>query len=66
MFARWYLGIDSDSAFATGKPPGLIPDAWNIRLVPPYGLAVFFVLSHIASGARVVLLSHGAYLRPAL
>src|SRR5262249_1509241 len=51
--------IDSDWAFATGAPPGLIKEAWNIRLVPHYGLAVFFVLSHLAAGGRSVLLAHG-------
>ena len=59
VFARLYLGIDSDWAFATGSPSGLIKDAWNIRLVPHYGLAVFFVLSHLAAGGRSVLLAHG-------
>ena len=59
VFARLYLGIDSDWAFATGSPSGLIKDAWNIRLVPHYGLGVFFVLSHLAAGARVIMLSHG-------
>jgi hypothetical protein len=58
VFARWYIGIDSDWAFATGTPPGLIPDARNIRLVPHYGLGVFFVLSHLAAQARIVMLSH--------
>ena len=37
----------------------MVKDAWNIRLVPRYGLGVFFVLSHLASGARVIMLSHG-------
>lgn len=59
VFARLYLGIDSDWAFATGAPAGLIKDEWNIRLVPHYGLGVFFVLSHLAAGARAVMLSHG-------
>src|SRR5260370_888540 len=59
VFARLYLGIDSDWAFAIGAPSGLIKDAWNIRLVPHYGLAVFFVLSHLAAGGRSVLLAHG-------
>jgi len=40
-------------------PTGLIHDAWNIRLVPHYWLGVFFVLSHVASGLRVVLSNHG-------
>src|SRR5215469_17082550 len=59
VFARLYLRIDSDWAFATGAPSGLVKDAWNIRLVPHYGLAVFFVLSHLAAGGRSVLLAHG-------
>lgn len=59
VFARLYLGIDSDWGFATGAPAGLIKDAWNIRLVPHYGLGVFFVLSHLAAGARAVMLAHG-------
>jgi hypothetical protein len=59
VYARLYLGIDSDWAFATGAPAGLVRDAWNIRLVPHYGLGVFFVLSHLAAGVRAVLLAHG-------
>ena len=59
VFARLYLGIDSDWAFATGAPTGLIKDAWNIRLVPHYGLGIFFVLSHLAAGGRAVMLSRG-------
>jgi hypothetical protein len=59
VYARLYLKIDSDWAFATGAPTGLIYDSWNIRLLPHYTLGVFFVLTHIASGLRVVLLSHG-------
>src|SRR5260370_12521480 len=59
VFARLYLGIDSDWGFATGAPAGLVKDAWNIRLVPHYGLGVFFVLSHLAAGGRAVMLSHG-------
>jgi len=45
--------------FATGAPTGLVQDAWNIRLVPHYALGVFFVLSHIAAGTRVVLMNNG-------
>ena len=59
VYARLYLGIDSDWAFATDAPAGLVKDAWNIRLVPHYGLGVFFVLSHLAAGVRAVLLAHG-------
>jgi hypothetical protein len=59
VFARLYLGIDSYCAFATGAPSGLVKDAWNIRLVPHYGLGVFFVLSHLTAGVRLIMLSHG-------
>lgn len=59
IFARTYLGIDTGWDFATGAPTGLIKDAWNIRLVPHYWLGVFFVLSHLATGARAVMLTHG-------
>ena len=60
IYARRFLAIPTDWNFAVGAPSGLIHDAWNIRLLPHYALGVFFVLSHIASGARVVLISHGA------
>jgi hypothetical protein len=59
ILARNYLHIDSNWAFATGAPAGLIDDAWNIRLVPLYGLAVFFLLSHLFAGLRVVVIGHG-------
>ena len=58
VFARTFLDIPTDWAFATGLPAGLIHDSWNIRLVPHYALAVFLVLAHLGSGLRVVLLSH--------
>jgi hypothetical protein len=59
IYARTFSGIESDWAFATGAPTGLLKDAWNIRLVPHYGLGVFFVLSHLFAGARAVMLNHG-------
>lgn len=59
ILARVYLNIDSGWGFATGAPAGLIHDARNIRLLPYYWLGVFFVLSHLAAGARVVMLAHG-------
>jgi hypothetical protein len=59
IFARTYLGIDTGWNFATGDPAGMIRDPWNIRLLPHYWLAVFFVLSHLASGARVIMVAHG-------
>src|SRR5437762_7772476 len=59
VYARTFLGIPTDWNFAIGAPTGLIHDAWNIRLLPHYALGAFFVLSHLASGLRVVLIAHG-------
>jgi hypothetical protein len=59
IYARSFLGIQTDWNFAIGAPTGLIHDAWNIRLLPHYALGVFFVLSHIMSGLRMVLIAHG-------
>lgn len=59
IFARTFLAIPTDWAFATGLPTGLIQDPWNIRLIPHYALGVFFVLTHLCSGLRVVMLAHG-------
>lgn len=60
VYARSYLAIPSDWAFATGAPAGMIRDAWNIRLLPHYFFGVWFVLVHLACGLRSVLLVHGA------
>ncbi|WP_439407403.1 hypothetical protein ACNJX9_39270 [Bradyrhizobium sp. DASA03076] len=59
IYARIFLAIPTDWNFAIGAPTGLIHDAWNIRLLPHYALGAFFVLSHLASGLRVVLIAHG-------
>jgi hypothetical protein len=58
--ARAVHHIETDWAWASGAPTGLIHDAWNIRLLPHYALGVFFILGHLASGLRVVMLAHGA------
>jgi hypothetical protein len=65
VYARRVLGIPTDWNFAIGAPAGLILDAWNIRLLPHYALGVFFTLSHVVSGLRVVLIAHGANQRTA-
>ena len=36
----------------------MVKDAWNIRLVPHHGLGAFFVLLHLAAGARGLMLSY--------
>jgi hypothetical protein len=57
--ARAVRHIETDWAWATSAPTGLIHDAWSIRLVPHYALGVFFVLAHLSSGLRGVLIAHG-------
>lgn len=57
--ARWVHGANTDWGWATGAPGGLIHDDWNIRLLPHYLFGVFFILAHLASGLRQVLLAHG-------
>jgi hypothetical protein len=59
ILARSYLHVDTGWEFATGAPAGLVRDRWNVRLVPHYWLGVFFLLSHLAAAARVILLAHG-------
>ena len=58
IYARTFLKIPTDWDFATGAPTGLLRDAWNIRLLPHYLLAVFFVVTHLVLGARIVALAH--------
>jgi hypothetical protein len=53
-----YFGTDTDYAWATGLPTGLLADTWNVRLIPHYGLGVWLVLAHIACGLRTVMLAH--------
>jgi hypothetical protein len=62
--ARAVRGIETDWSWASGAPVGLIHDAWNIRLLPHYALGVFFIIGHLSSGLRVVLVAHGT--RPAV
>jgi hypothetical protein len=57
--ARAVHHTETDWAWASGAPVGLIHDAWSIRLVPHYALGVFFVLAHLCSGLRGVLIAHG-------
>ena len=58
LSARAVHHIETNWAWAAGLPTGLIRDPWNIRLLPHYAFGAFFVLGHLASGARVVMLNH--------
>ena len=59
IFARTYAGIETGWAFATGDPVGMLHDPWSIRLLPHYAIGVFFVLTHLVLGLRVVMLARG-------
>jgi hypothetical protein len=59
VLGRWFLGVDTTFEWASGAPSGLLLDAWNVRLIPHYSLAVLFVIGHLAMGLRAVLLGHG-------
>jgi len=54
-----YFGTDTDYAWAVGAPTGLLADAWNIRLLPHYSLAVFFLVAHLMGAARLIAKKHG-------
>ncbi|MDQ0740294.1 hypothetical protein [Pseudomonas sp. W4I3] len=59
-----YFGTETDYRWAVGDPVGLVADAWSIRLLPHYSLAVFFLIAHLACGMRVVMRNH--HVRPAV
>jgi hypothetical protein len=60
--ARSVHKIDTNWDWASGAPIGLIHDAWDIRLLPHYALGVFFIVGHLFSGLRVVMLAHDSRL----
>lgn len=55
-----YFGTETNYAWAIGEPVGLVGDAWNIRLLPHYSIAVWLLIVHLACGLRVVMRGHGA------
>lgn len=57
--ARLVHKIPTNWAWASGAPTGLIHDAWNIRLLPHYAFGAFFLLAHLCTALRLVLLEHG-------
>ena len=59
ILGRAVTKVDTTFLWASGAPVGLLPDAWNVRLVPHYSLGVWFVITHIGLGLRGVLLFHG-------
>jgi hypothetical protein len=49
-------GVDTNFLWASGQPAGLLGDAWNVRLIPHYTLAVWMLFAHLACGLRFRLL----------
>jgi hypothetical protein len=59
ILGRAVTKVDTTFLWASGAPVGLLPDPWNVRLIPHYSLGVWFVIAHIGLGLRAVLLAHG-------
>jgi positive regulator of sigma E activity len=58
ILGRAVTKVDTTFLWASGAPVGLLPDAWNVRLIPHYSLGVWFVITHMGLGLRGVLLFH--------
>ena len=58
ILGRAVTKVDTTFLWASGAPQGLLPDAWNVRLIPHYSLGVWFVITHMGLGLRNVLLAH--------
>jgi len=58
ILGRAVTKVDTTFLWASGAPVGLLPDAWNVRLLPHYSLGVWFVIIHMGLGLRGVLLAH--------
>jgi len=58
VLGRAVTKVDTNFLWASGAPIGLLPDAWNVRLIPHYSLGVWFVITHTGLGLRGVLLAH--------
>jgi hypothetical protein len=40
VLGRQFSDVDTTFLWGAGAPTGLLPDAWNVRLIPHYSLAV--------------------------
>jgi hypothetical protein len=59
VLGRLVTKADTTFLWASGAPVGLLPDVWNVRLIPHYSLGVWFVILHSGVGLRGVLRAHG-------
>ena len=57
------LRADCDKIDQAGPGPRVrrpaSSNAWNIRLLPHYAFGVFYILAHLSSGFRGVVIPHG-------
>ena len=58
VLGRAVTKVDTTFLWASGAPVGLLPDAWNVRLIPHYSLGVWFVITHTGLGLRSAMLAH--------
>ena len=58
VLGRSFSQVDTTFLWAGGAPTGLLPDPWNVRLIPHYSLAVWLVITHAGLGLRMVMLNH--------
>ena len=58
VLGRAVTHADTTFLWASGAPVGLLPDAWNVRLIPHYSLGVWFVIIHAGLGLRAILLDY--------
>src|SRR5215813_10528304 len=58
ILGRAVTKVDTNFLWASGAPVGLLPDAWNVRLIPHYSLGAWFVITHMGLGLRSVSLFH--------
>lgn len=58
VLGRTFSQVDTTFSWAGGAPSGLLPDPWNVRLIPHYSLAVWLVITHAGLGLRIIMLNH--------
>ena len=58
ILGRAVMKANTTFLWASGAPVVLLPDAWNVRLIPHYSLGVWFLIAHMRLGVRGVLLAH--------
>ena len=65
IVGRATMKADTNWWWLTGAPFGLLADAWSVRLIPHYSLAMFLVVAHLSGGLRTVLVGHNVSERKA-